>query len=215
MTRLFVRLAVLASVLLLGSACSSTTVTGSWKDPDWAGTLRKVYIVAVAKQDTARRIFEDEFSRKLLALGVTGIPSYRDLAEVQQADKDRINARVKQQGADSVLITRIIGKRTEEVVTPGRISTYGSGPRGPYPYSPDPYYRYWGSYYDRSYETIYEPAKVTQLQVVTIEANLYEAKSGELIWAAQFDTVLETNQQAMISDFIEAVTKDLRRQGIL
>jgi hypothetical protein len=214
MPRLILCLSALAGVLLAG-ACSSTTVTGSWKNPDWAGTLHKVYIVAVAKQDTSRRIFEDEFSRKLLTLGVTGIPSYRDLPGVQQADRDRIDARVKQQGADTVLITRIIGKRTEEVVTPGRISTYGTGPISPYPYTPDPYYRHWGSYYDRSYETIYEPATVTQLQVVTIEANLYEAKNGDLIWSAQLDTVLEANSQALITDFIEVVTRDLRRHGIL
>jgi hypothetical protein len=217
MLRDLVCLVTLAGVLALGAACSSTTVTGSWRNPDFTGSIRTVYVVGIAKQETHRRIFEDEFSRKLQTLGITGIPSYRDLAEPQQASKEAIDERVRQQGADSVLVTRIIGKRTEEVVMPGRITSYGSGPYygQPYRYTPDPYYRHWGSYYDRSFDTIYEPPTVTKVQVVTIEANLYEAKSGELIWSAQLDTVLKGNTQRQITDFIEAVTRDLRSQGVL
>jgi hypothetical protein len=207
----------MATALLLGSGCSSTTVIGSWRDPDYAGSIRKVYIVGIAKQETNRRIFEDEFSRKLQAFGITGIPSYRDLPDPHGASKESIAGQLQRHGADSVLMTRAVGKRTEEVVTPGRITSYGPWPYygHAYPYAPDPYYRHWGSYYDRSYDTIYEPATVTQLQVVTIEANLYEARTGALIWSAQLESVVKDNLQKMIIDFVETVTRDLRRQGVL
>jgi len=210
-------LALAAVLLLLASACSSTRVTGSWKDPDYTGTIRKVYIVGIAKQETYRRIFEDEFSRKLLAQGITGIPSYRELTDPQSARKEAIAERVRLSGADSMLLTRVVGKRTEEVVRPGRITTYGPWPYYdyPYPYLPDPYYRHWGSYYDRSYDTIYEPATVTRLQVVTIEANLYDARSGDLVWAAQLELTESGNLQKMIADFIDTAVQDLRRQGLI
>jgi hypothetical protein len=210
---------LLASLLLLalGSACSSTTVTGSWKNPDYTGTVRKVYVVGIVKQELTRRMFEDEFVRQLQSYGVNGIASYKDLFDVQQAGKEQVGERVSKNGADSVLMTRIFAKRTEEVVNPGRISSYETGPYYGYPraYAPDPYYRNWGSYYDRSFATIYEPPSVTRFEVVTVEANLYDAKSGELIWAAQLDTVVEGNTQKMITDFIETVSKDLRQNGLL
>jgi hypothetical protein len=207
-----VLLRCLLALILPLAACSSTTITGSWKNKDFTGMLHKVYIVGIAKQDTTRRIFEDEFSRKLESYGATGIESYRDLPDPQQATKELISERVAKNGADSVLMTRMIGKRTEEVMTPGRITSYSTGPYYGYP---DQHYRQWGNYYDQSYETIYEPAMVTQYQVVTIEANLYEAKTGELIWSAQLDTVIEPTTQNMIVDFVDKVTKDLRQQGLL
>lgn len=206
---------ILATLLL--AACASTTVTGSWKNPEYSGLPRNIYIVGISKQDTNRRIFEDEFSRQLQGYGVTGISSYKDLAEPQNATKEAIADRVIKNGADSVLMTRIIGKRTEEVVTPGRISGYETGPNYAYPrpYYPDPYYRDWGNYYDRRFEATYEPPIVTQFQVVTIEANLYDAKSGALIWSAQLETVVEASTQELIADFVTTVTKDLRKQGLL
>jgi hypothetical protein len=209
-------LAVLATVVILSFlACSSTTVTGSWKNPDFAGEVRKVYIVGISKQELHRRIFEDEFGRQLQNQGLTGIASYMDLAEPQNATKELIAERVRKNGADSVLMTRLVGQRTEEVVTPGRVSSYGAWPRYGRLYSPAPYYRNWGSYYDRCCEVLYEPPTITQYQVATIEANLYEARSGALIWSAQLETVVESNLQKLISDFATTVTEELRRQGLL
>jgi hypothetical protein len=104
------------------------------------------------------------------------------------------------------------------MVNPGRISGYGLGSRYGYyhPYSPAPYHRNWGRYYDRCcFELTYEPATITQFEVATIEANLYEASSGELIWSAQLETVVESNLQKLVTDFATTVTEDLHRQGLL
>jgi len=200
-------------------ACSSTTLSGSWKSPDYRGQIRKPYIIGVAKNEMTRRLFEDQFAQELQGYGINAMSSYKDLSDLQNADKGVIAARVKKNGADSVLITRMTGKRTEETVTPGRISGYETGPRygypRPTPYAPAPYYRSMGSYYDRRYEMTYEPATVTQFQVATIEANLYEAGSGNLIWSAELETVIEGSTQKLVTDFIKTVTKDLRQQGVL
>jgi hypothetical protein len=210
------RLALIGVGIMIG-ACSGTSVTGSWKNPDYTGQVNKVYIVGIAKQDTTRRIFEDQFSRLLASYGVTGIASYRDLPTTAETGKDVIAAKVRENGADSVLLTRAVGKRTEQVVTPGRISSYDYGPSywGRGGYYPDPYYRSYGSYYARSRDIVYEPATVTQFHIVTIEANLYSAATQELIWSAQLETVVEGNLEKQISDFIETVTKDLKAQGLL
>lgn len=204
-------LTLIITGLVLG-ACSSTVITGSWKNPDFTGRVKKVYVVGIAKQETTRRIFEDGFSKQLAMMGATGIPSYGDLKIDEETNQDVIAARIKAHGADSVLMTRAISSRTEQVVNPGYVSAPAYGGRG---YYPDPYYRHYGGYYSRSYDMVYQPATVSEFRIVTIEANLYSAASDELIWSAQLETVVEANLDALIDDFIAAVTKDLKDKGLL
>jgi len=204
-------LVLIATGTVLG-ACSSTMITGSWKNPDFTGRVEKIYVVGIAKQETTRRIFEDGFSKQLATSGATGIPSYTDLKINEETDQDVIAARIKANGADSVLMARAINTRTEQVVNPGYVSSPGYGGRG---YYPDPHYRHYGGYYSRSYDVVYQPATVSEFQIVTIEANLYSAASGELIWSAQLETVVEANIDALINDFIAVVTKDLKDKGLL
>ena len=198
------------------SGCSSTTLTGSWRSPDHVNTVKKVYIVGVSKQETSRRSFEDGFGQKLQAHGVKTVSSYKDLKNNQEASLDLITEKVKANGADALLLTRILSQRTEEVVNPGRVSGYSSPPYyGRGGYRPEPYYRNYRSYYDRRYEMTYEPATISQFSVITMESNLYDSASGELIWSAQLETVLDGTMQKLIRDFIEVVTKDLLDQGVI
>lgn len=207
---------IVTLLLFTITGCSSTTLTGSWRSPEQINPVKKVYIVGVSKQNTSRRSFEDGFGQKLQAYGVETVSSYKDLKNNQEASLDYITEKVKANGADALLLTRILGKRTEEVVNPGRVSGYSSpsyyGRGG---YRPEPYYRNYRSYYNRRYEMIYEPATISQFSVVTVESNLYEAASGELIWSAQLETVLDGTMQKLIRDFIEVVTKDLLDQGVI
>lgn len=217
MRRMFPWCLVTLLLSFLISGCSSTTLTGSWRSPDYTDPVKKVYIVGVSKQETSRRLFEDEFGRSLQAYGIETVSSYKDLKNNQDADLDLLTKKVRANGADALLLTRILGKRTEQVVTPGRVSGYSSEPSYYVRerYRPEPYYRNYRSYYDRRYEMTYEPATISKFQVVTIESNLYDSASGELIWSAQLETVLDGTMQTMIHDFIEVVTRDLHEQGVI
>jgi hypothetical protein len=57
----------LLTLALLVAGCFSTTLTGSWKSPDYTGQVKKVYIIGIAKQEPTRRIFEDEFRKQFAA----------------------------------------------------------------------------------------------------------------------------------------------------
>jgi hypothetical protein len=204
---------VLIFALLWLAGCSSTVMTGSWKDPDFTGQVKTVYIIGMSKEDTARRIFEDDFRAQLATYGVVGIPSYNELPFSKEIDQEIIAAKARAQGADSIILARTIGKRTEEVVNPGYVSRSGFDPH--VAYFPDPYYRHYGTYYRQSYNMIYQPATVSQYEVVTIEANLYDVTTSQLIWSAQLETVVEGNLQALIDGFVETVTKDLKAKGLI
>jgi hypothetical protein len=207
MTGLLRRALVLPSLLILLAACSSTTLTGSWRNPDYQGQVRKLYIIGVAKSEIVRRIFEDEFGQQLQTRGVTTISSYKELTSPGEADQQVVAERIRVNGADSVLMARLVNRRTEEVTSPGYVSGYSSGS-----YS---YYGNFGSYYDRRYDAIYVPPTTTQFEIVTIEANLYDTKSGKLTWSAQLETVIEADIQKMVADFVKIVTKDLQEKGLI
>jgi hypothetical protein len=214
----FKKLLLVLIPVLLAFGCSSTVMTGSWRNPDFKGQVKKVYIIGIAKQETTRRIFEDTFSAQLAKYGVTGMSSYQDLPISEKITQDEIADKASKNGVDSIILTRTVGKRTEEVVTPGQVTSYPTpvpryGPR--YGYYPDPYYRNYGSYYARSWDAVYQPPTVSQYEVVTIEANLYEYTTGDLIWSAQLETVVEGNLQNLIAGFIETVTKDLKEKGLI
>lgn len=199
---------IFAGVLLTG--CSSTTLSGAWKNPDYNNRVEKVYIVGIASQETHRRIFEDDFNQQLADYGVTGLSSYKDMPTSKEIDEFKIAQNIKANGADSVLMVHATGKRTEQVVNPGRITTYDGGR-----YYERPYYRNYGSYYNQRREVIYEPATITQFEIVTVEANLYDTKTKDMIWSAQLETVIDGNLQKLLKDFVKTVVKDLKSKGVI
>ena len=206
----------LALIFVTVTACSSTTMDGSWASPDFKGQIKNVYIIGITKNEMNRRIFEDTFDRALAEYGVKGISSYNDLPANLEADKNVIKERMLANGADSVLLTQLIDQRTETVTTPGTISGYSSGPfYGDRGYSNRPYYRDWGGYYDRRYDITYQPPTTTQFVILTVESVLYDLKTEEMIWSAQLETVVESTIDKMMQDFAKVVTKDLREKGMI
>ena len=204
MTHLLRRGLVLLATAALLTACSSTTLTGSWRDPEFRGPVQKVYIVGIAKVDLNRRIFEDTFTRELATLGIKALPSYHDIPMSEQDSQTAITNQLNKNQSDSILICRMVDKRTETVTSPGYATTTYGGGGG------------WGGYYSRGYaETMYVPSTTTEFQIATIEANLYETKTGKMVWSAQLETVIENNVEKIFTDFVKTVTTDLKKEGLI
>lgn len=213
---LIFRVLVMMVVGLAMVACSSAEMTGSWKSADFKGPIKKLYIVGIAKNEMNRRVFEDAFSRQLFNMGVSTEASYRDIATSAEVSREVIAREMVKKGCDSVLLTRLIGKRTETVVNPGRAYGYSAGPYygGAGRYARPPYYNNWGNYYGQGYGVIYEPATTTEFVILTVESVMYDLKTEQLIWSAQFDTVVE-GLDKMVQDYVKAASKDLKEKGFI
>lgn len=166
------------SLVILLTGCSSATLTDSWKDPDYRGTIRKVYVVGVTNVDIDRYQFEDVVSQELQAHGVKAIPSYSDLDFPVELDDQAITARASALGADSILMARVLGK------------------------------------YSRHYEADYRHT-ATEYQVTVLEATLYDVGSGQQLWSAKLETIIDRRIEFLLSDFAKAVVQDLRKQNLL
>lgn len=202
----------LVITVILVSACSSTTMSGSWADPDFTKQVENVYIIGMTEKDTTRRIFEDTFGRLLASKGVKTVSSYTDLPNSTSPDREAIIERMTAEGCDSVLLTKLVDTRTETVTSPGHVSGYNSRP---YYGGRGGAYNNWGSYYGRRSDVVYTPPTSTDFVILTIESVLYDLETEEMIWSGQLETVVEGNLEKMVQDFANIVSKDLTEKGII
>jgi len=198
-------------------ACSGPEMTGSWTNSDFVGPIKKVYIVGIAKSEMNRRVFEDAFSNKLFSMGVSTEASYRDIMTSQEVNKDILAQKMAEKGCDTVLLTRLIGQRKETVVSPGHVYGYSPGPYyGGYGrYSRPMHYNSWGNYYGHPYNVVFEPATSTEVVVLTLESVMYDLNTEQLIWSAQYETVVEGGLDKMVRDYVQAASKDLKKKGLI
>lgn len=196
-------LVYLIPIVMLIAACASTRVTAVWKDPSYQTRPAKVMVVAVAKNPLNRRLFEDEFVKQLKSRGTNAISSYTVLPDKQQDDQDAVAEKVKELGADTVLITRLVSKKTVKVYVPGTV------------YYPPPYYGTWPYYYDYGYRYMYSPGYVVDDEYAIIETNLYESKTDKLIWAASSETGINDTDQNLIKSYIGVMVNNMIEQGLL
>ena len=202
---------------LVVAACSSSNMTGSWTDSEFKGPIKKVYIVGASQNEMNRRIFEDAFSNQFFSNGVSSVASYRDITFSKAINHETIAQNMTEHGCDAVVLTRLIGQRKETVTTPARVSGYSPGPYyGGYGrYSRPVHYNSWRNYYGRPYSVLYEPATSTEQVILTVESVMYDLVSEQLIWSAQYETVVEGSIDTMIDQFVKEVTKDLKSKDLI
>ncbi len=196
---------------MLLTACATTTKQGSWTNPEYsAGKVKAVFIIGIARNDLNRRLFEDELARQLQAHGITSFTSYQHLDIDQIEDRAATETKVRALGADSVIVAKVVGTRTDTVANPSQTYFGGGSPA----YYPSHYGDYWHDYYRSSYQAVHYPATVSQFHTYTVETDLYHGDQG-MIWSMQSDTVTGGRIDLVIKTFVDLVVKDLAANGLI
>ena len=193
----------LATAVLLTACVTTMQLTAEWMDPSYRSHPGKIMVVGVAKAAVNRRIFEDEFVRKLGDHGVIAIASYTVLPDALQNDRKAIADKVAELGADTVLITRLANKKTVQTIVPGIV------------YNPPPFYGTWPEYYGYGYDTLYAPGYVVEEELSVIESNLYSASNDKLIWTSTTEIGTSGSVQERIRNYIGIVMKSMAARGLL
>jgi hypothetical protein len=159
--------------------CASSDLVEKWHDPSFkAPPLSKMLVIAVRKDATKRRIWEDAFTGELAKHGVAATSSY-GLFPDAPPDTNQVIMTVQVNGFDGILV---ILKLTTET-NPHYVKGYASmEPEGAYT---GPYWqRYWNTY-----DLIEHPGYVDSQKVafraidVTTTGN-----GGRMIWSAKSRT---------------------------
>ncbi len=203
MRKLLTGLLVCIGLMMLLTACATTQITSAWKEPSYQGPPRKIMVIGIAKKPVNRRVFEDEFVSQIKARGTDAFASYIVLSDKLENNHAVIAAKMKEQGADTVLITRLTSKKTVVTYVPETISTMPT------------YYERWPDYYGYGYETIYSPGYMAEDEYAYVETNLYGAKDDKLIWSAASQTLIQGSDQQLIKSFIRVMVDTMVKQKLL
>ncbi len=196
-------------------ACSSTKISGTWKDPGFSGgPVKSVFVIGVTPDEVNRRIFEDAFCQEMAKHGVRCETSYRYFTFEQLKDSNRVREKMTHLGVANLIVARVVDRRIEEEVQPGRSYVNAPGYPGGI-YSPPPYYRRgWDAYYIRSYEVVHHPPTVKKVEVITAESNLYSL-DGRLLWSARSKTRRSSAMDQILHGFVSTVVKEMKRQNVI
>ncbi|MEE4144810.1 MAG: hypothetical protein V2I26_08430 [Halieaceae bacterium] len=205
-----------AAVLLTGilslalSACGiNAQITNSSVDPAFKTMdLHGVLVVAVAKESSNRIEFEDSFTKALKRRGVAAVAGHTLLPNHKATAEDVIAAAEKA-GLDTILVTRYIGEKAQEVYHPGAVY-YAVTPA----YDPG-YYGNFGGFYGRATEVAYQQPVWTANVSHAMISDLYVAATQERIWQAVSETIEASSTSQVMNDAIDALIGNLKEKGLL
>jgi len=179
------------------AGCSSVSVTNQWRDPKFDGPpATNFVVVGIARNETTRRVFEDTFVAELRKAGVQAQPAYTQI-EAGENGKVKLTDLVRASGADAVLTTRVQRVQQKVDVSPGY------------------YYGGYGGFYGWYGGAWASAPTVSQYEVVTLETNVWDPKSGTLIWAATTERVASPDIPKVTTQLAEALIPRMRADHIL
>jgi hypothetical protein len=189
---------LLAGLALILSACASTTLDMTWRDPTYEGRpFAKVLVVGATDDRENRRIFEDVVVRELTNRGVAAVASHTLIPDERDVKRDRVIEAVKTAGADSVLSTRVVGIATRTAQVPVQSS----------------------SARDLDLYRYYSPMESTTIQqdyqVANLESNLFDARTGKMVWWGRSQAFPTTNIGRLSRELGAKVVRSLKSDKLL
>ncbi|HYQ48050.1 MAG TPA: hypothetical protein VEP69_03200, partial [Thermodesulfovibrionales bacterium] len=188
-----------ACCMFLLAACATTTLTTVWRDETTLGPVGKMAVIGVFRTPAIRNIYEDEFVRQLKAHGVDAVASYTIVPSDEQPDKEVVTPKLKAQGFDNVLVTRLVDRKTVQTYIPGQA------------YIVPGYYHTWGGYY----QYVYTPGYIVEDTYAYAETNIYDLKKGKLIWAARSETEISGMKEGLIKSFVQVMVNRLAKDAMI
>jgi len=181
------------------AACATTTVKAVWKDEAYQARPKKVLVIALFKNQSLRRMVEDEFTNYLKYRGTDAAAGYGVLPGNELPAKEAVAEQIKAKGFDALLLTRLIDSRTETRIVTGSMS-HTMPMRG---------------YYGYGYSAVYSPDYQVEDRYATVESSLYDAATEKLIWTATSETWMSEGDQKLAKTYVAVMMESLRKQKIV
>ena len=201
-----------AALLLILSACSTTSLKETWINPQYQGGkgFHKILVLAVSENETYRRNFEDSLTKQLENKGVFAEQGYILFPGRLRPDKSVIAKKIAEKGFDAMIISKVTGRENKKVVHYRDV------------YDPDappfihPFVgRGWYDYYSWNYDLVHEYSYTAQYQVLTAESTIYDTGNDHLIWSAESETVVEGDVKDLIDSLVSALVDELRKKQLI
>jgi hypothetical protein len=209
----FKYIAFLLLTVMLNACGTSTMITGSWRKPNaTANGYRNIFIAAMSSNIPAKQAVEAGLQTQLQQKGLTVVKSVDvfppNFSTQTGQKKELVLSKIQSTNADGILTIALLKKETEN-----RFIRTGAGYWNPgirYGY----YNRFW-NYYSNWYPSLYAPGYYDQEQVYYLETNLYDAKTEELIWAAQSETYDPSSIDSFLKGYVKSILEQMKKDGLI
>jgi hypothetical protein len=200
-------------IVLFACSSSNTVLTGTWKTPTLKNIekpLRNILVVAMVDNIPAKATIESDLAAEIRISGIMATrsmdvfpPNFVD----EMNDREKLLSKIREQSLDGILTVCLLDEQTE--------SRYVPGVRG---YAPYPAYGYYGNfwgYFSYWYPRTYTPGYYINEKTYFIETNLYDAKSGDILWSAQSETYSPDSLLPFSSDLTGKIARELREEDLI
>lgn len=192
-------------ILLLAACGPKSKITSSWVDPAQKGYgANNILVMGVVRSDVKLKLFENVFVDELQKVNIQAMASYKVIGNVPDPDKKIVEAAVKKTGASSVLITRVVDRKSET-------ANY----RGSVHFVPGGFYGNMYGYYGHSYRALYTPPSSITRTTVQLESNLYDVATASLVWSAQSESIDAKLLRTDFENFVDVLIMDMKKKGVL
>lgn len=199
------------SLCFFGCAAPSS-VKQTWKSPTHnTGPVQKVAVVAVDERGLIRQAFENRLVRDLKAGGQDAFVTHSLLGLPEmKADKKAAAARLRQDGADTVLVIRLAGQSSDAYQVRATSAAYVETVTG----METDVAGY--DYYTVAFTDMGTTWSNTSM-AVDLEAILFDLNTGKRLWSCQTLTVLkeETDRLAEADVLVAKIVAALRKDGMV
>jgi hypothetical protein len=192
-----------AAFTLTFCGCASSSVKKTWKSPTYqGGPVAKIAVLVMTDRDFYRQAIENYFASILNEQGQSAFTTHDLFAlSAVKADRPAAAARLRQAGADSVLVVRLVDaatySRQATVTSPAFTSSAAES------------YGYLVMETDAAWNTLQSD--------VYIESSLYQLTSSERLWSGLTRTVLKENTDsvAKIEPLAKKLFTQMREAGVI
>lgn len=201
-TAVLFALSILATLFF---SCASSQLLNMWRDPSYSkGPVTSMFVIAMKKDPTLRRIWEDGFVSALAKYGVKAVPSYQTFPN-ELPDTNQVGEEVRTKVYDAVLIVTKLPTDTIKTYVPGYVTI-----------EPVVQYNPWLNEYYTRYQNVYYPGYTETEKVVRHEVNVWTTgKDGQLIWSGTGDVVDPSSGQDVNAQIVRLIVPELASQGII
>lgn len=198
--------AVLCVTAILLAACANTKISQSWVEPDNKRSYDDLLIIGIGESEQNRRAYESHFVESLREVGTEAEASYKLIKSNEKIDRDTVAKAIKGMDIDGVIVTHMVAVDEETIYRPTMdyMPMYGGG-----------YYGGLYSYYPHVNSYVTQPGYYTTHETYTLETNLYDVESEELIWSARSRTFSPESVQEVIVDLTKLLINDLQEKNLL
>lgn len=189
-------LSALATTILV-SCGPSTKIEKSWMEPGASvtpGGTNKTLVVAMVKDETSRRVIEDQIAKRI---GGGAVSSY---TIIPSGNEDALKQKVTEGNFTHVLLMRLADIEKETSYVPGTTTGYYGG---------------YGRYYGYGYGMYSTPGYYTTDKNYFVETTVYSVNPDKLLWTGTTKSVNPSKIEKAVNEIADVVSEKMKKDGFL